>query len=334
MQVDLSCSESGEDLSNGFDSPRWPSAEAGITRIHTRSHTPPIAMEDVMSILGEDNFEVLMALLADEGQYRVTSRYMSAQSGVGPEHRHFLVSWIMTAACHHNFGAFTSALAVNLLDRYLAAQPASDGELWTLQLAAVACLSVAAKMEEGVFPDNIAMFQVDIPWEPFEPRYIKNMELVVLATLEWRVAAVTAASFLDRMLLGAFEAAGLDSPSMLHASRTKSMAILTKTLPEERYLDFRPSTVAAAAILVAMRMYCTEQALHTAEAYLRSLTTQVEECRGSLTDDFIGDRESSPSSPYRDELFEKGGASNPTPTSVLQLEEALSGELPPRRERW
>lgn len=45
MQVDLSCSESGEDLSNGFDSPCWPSAEAGITRIHTRSHTPPIAME-------------------------------------------------------------------------------------------------------------------------------------------------------------------------------------------------------------------------------------------------------------------------------------------------
>ncbi len=56
----------------------------------------------------------------------------------------------------------------------------------------------------------------------------------MLAALEWRVAAVTAASFLDRMLLGAFEAAGLDSPSMLHASRTKSMAILAKTLPGAR----------------------------------------------------------------------------------------------------
>ena len=38
-----------------------------------------------------------------------------------------------------------------------------DGELWTLQLAAVACLSIAAKMEEGVFPDNIALFQVVMP---------------------------------------------------------------------------------------------------------------------------------------------------------------------------
>lgn len=60
------------------------------------------------------------------------------------------------------------------------------------------------------------------------------MELVVLATLEWRVAAVTAASFLDRMLLGAFEAAELDCPSMLHASRTKSMALVAKTLPGAR----------------------------------------------------------------------------------------------------
>lgn len=61
---------------------------------------------------------------------------------------------------------------------------------------------------------------------------------------------------------------------------------------------------------------------------------QVGECQEALAEDFIGDRESSPSSPYRDELFEKGGASNPTPTSVLQLEEALSGELTANRERW
>ncbi len=51
-----------------------------------------------MSLLGEDNGEILMALLADEGQYHVTSQYMSAETGVGPEHRHFLVSWIMTVS--------------------------------------------------------------------------------------------------------------------------------------------------------------------------------------------------------------------------------------------
>ena len=67
------------------------------------------------------------------------------------------------AAEYHHFGFYTSALAVNLLDRFMAAQPTSDEELWTLQLAAVACLSIAAKMEEGIMPTDIADLQVDSP---------------------------------------------------------------------------------------------------------------------------------------------------------------------------
>lgn len=68
---------------------------------------------------------------------------------------------VLQAAEYHHFGFYTSALAVNLLDRFMAAQPTSDEELWTLQLAAVACLSIAAKMEEGIMPADIADLQVD-----------------------------------------------------------------------------------------------------------------------------------------------------------------------------
>ena len=67
---------------------------------------------------------------------------------------------ILQAAEYHNFGFHTAALAVNLLDRFMAAQPTSDEELWTLQLAAVACLSIAAKMEEGIMPADITELQV------------------------------------------------------------------------------------------------------------------------------------------------------------------------------
>ena len=49
-----------------------------------------------MTILGEDNMQILAALLAEEEQYHVTSDYMDAETGIGPEHRHFLVSWMMT----------------------------------------------------------------------------------------------------------------------------------------------------------------------------------------------------------------------------------------------
>lgn len=40
--------------------------------------------------------EIVLALLADEGQYHTSSEYMGPQTGIGPEHRHFLVSWMMT----------------------------------------------------------------------------------------------------------------------------------------------------------------------------------------------------------------------------------------------
>lgn len=60
-------------------------------------------------------------------------------------------------ACHALLGMHI--MLSLLLAHGCSANAIQDGELWTLQLSAVACLSIAAKMEEGVFPDNIAMFQ-------------------------------------------------------------------------------------------------------------------------------------------------------------------------------
>lgn len=37
-----------------------------------------------------------------------------------------------------------------------------DGELWTLQLAAVACMSIAVKVEEGALPLNLGHLQVTV----------------------------------------------------------------------------------------------------------------------------------------------------------------------------
>lgn len=66
---------------------------------------------------------------------------------------------------------------------------------WPFQLLSIACLSLAAKMEE-----------INIPWlldlqmlEPvylFEPKTIQRMELLVLATLNWRLRSVTPFDYL------------------------------------------------------------------------------------------------------------------------------------------
>jgi hypothetical protein len=76
--------------------------------------------------------------------------------------------------------------------------------------------------------------QVAAPWDqPFDVSNIKSMELVVLATLQWRVVSVTATNFVDRLLRGIFDAAELHGTELLLELRTKSMALVAKTLPGE-----------------------------------------------------------------------------------------------------
>ena len=49
---------------------------------------------------------------------------------------------------------------MNLLDSFLCRTPVQQQDVWAVQLAAVACLSIAAKYEEVYIPPNIAAFQV------------------------------------------------------------------------------------------------------------------------------------------------------------------------------
>jgi hypothetical protein len=74
-----------------------------------------------------------------------------------------------------------------------------------------------------------------VPWErPFEARFIKNMELVVLARLKWHVCAITAVSFLDRLLYGAARRASLlKDDGLLHRMRSRVGLLVMRCLPGE-----------------------------------------------------------------------------------------------------
>lgn len=65
---------------------------------------------------------------------------------------------------------------------------------------------------------------------------------------------------------------------------------------------------------------------------------QYMECKESLMEDMCQGLRSLTTSPSRDAACAKEGhapdGSNPTPTSVLQLEDALAGSLPLLRDSW
>lgn len=62
------------------------------------------------------------------------------------------VDWILTVTAHHGFSALTAVLAVNYFDRFISSLQFQKDKPWMSQLAAVACLSLAAKVEETHVP--------------------------------------------------------------------------------------------------------------------------------------------------------------------------------------
>lgn len=68
------------------------------------------------------------------------------------EARQEAVLWVSKVCAHFNFSALTTVLAVNYFDRFITSLKFQRDKPWTTQLAAVACLSLAAKMEETQVP--------------------------------------------------------------------------------------------------------------------------------------------------------------------------------------
>ncbi|XP_074274457.1 cyclin-D1-1-like [Silene latifolia] len=155
------------------------------------------------------------------------------------------VTWILKVRSFFGFQALTAYLAVNYLDRFLSSHILPQTGGWPLQLLSVACLSLAAKMEERLVPSLVDL-QVEGAKFIFEPKTIQRMELLVLDVLDWRLRIVTPFTFIS------FFSYKLD-PSGTHAGLllTRSTDIILTNIQEASLLEYRASNIAAAAILCA-----------------------------------------------------------------------------------
>lgn len=97
--------------------------------------------------------EELSSLLAKEHQNQLSNTLQ--KNLVLASSRQEAVEWILKVNAHYSFSTLTAVLAVNYLDRFLFSfrfQNDSNNNPWLTQLAAVACLSLAAKVEETHVP--------------------------------------------------------------------------------------------------------------------------------------------------------------------------------------
>ncbi|PKU65907.1 cyclin-D4-1 [Dendrobium catenatum] len=150
------------------------------------------------------------------------------------------IDCILMAHAYNNFGPLSAYLSVNYLDRFLSSYELPKGKTWMAQLLAVACLSLAAKMEEATVPLFLDL-QVAEAKFVFEARTIQRMELLLLSTLKWRMQSVTPFSFIECFLR---KLNGGDLPSELSISR--AVKLILGTIKGIGFLSFKPSEIAAA----------------------------------------------------------------------------------------
>lgn len=180
------------------------------------------------------------------------------------------VDWLRKIHAHFSFGPLCAYLSINYLDRFLSAYEIPKGRAWMMQLLAVACISLAAKMEEAQVP-LILDFQVCDSKFIFEAKTIQRMELLVLTTLKWRMQAITPFSFID-CFLGKING---DQPVKGSLISRSTQLMLSATAGID-FLEFRPSEIAAA---VAMSVVGETQSVFDTEKAMSSLIQHVKKER-------------------------------------------------------
>ncbi|XP_057774665.1 cyclin-D1-1 isoform X2 [Salvia miltiorrhiza] len=232
--MSLSCSDCFSDLLCGEDSNII--FAAGVDDL-------PEYLSDIDS--GPPDVEESIAgLLEDERDLAGINSPLSHQS-IDESTRAESVAWILKVQRYYGFQPLTAYLSVNYFDRFLYSHHLPKMNGWPLQLLSVACMSLAAKMEEPLVPSLLDL-QVESAKFIFEPKNIQRMELLVLRVLDWRLRSISPFCYLS------FFAVKID-PTATYTGFLVSRAkeIILSTMQESSFLEYRPSCVAAAAILCA-----------------------------------------------------------------------------------
>ncbi|KAF0888919.1 hypothetical protein E2562_020141 [Oryza meyeriana var. granulata] len=160
------------------------------------------------------------------------------------------VKWILETRGYFGFGHRTAYLAIAYFDRFCLRRRVDRSAMpWAARLLSIACVSVAAKMEEYRSP---ALSEFDAgDGHMFCSDSIRRMELLVLSTLGWRMGAVTPFDYLPCFSSRLHRHNGGGSHGAAAGIALNAIGFIFATAEAGSVLDYRPSTVAAAAILAA-----------------------------------------------------------------------------------
>uniref|UniRef100_J3LQU3 Cyclin-like domain-containing protein n=1 Tax=Oryza brachyantha TaxID=4533 RepID=J3LQU3_ORYBR len=176
--------------------------------------------------------------------------------------RRATVKWILETRGCFGFCHRTAYLAIAYFDRFCARRCIDRSVMpWAARLLAVACVSLAAKMEEYRAPALSEFRAGDDDGYEFSCVSIRRMELLVLSTLDWRMGAVTPFEYLPCLSSRLRRGNGGGGSGAGALVSVKAAALIFSAVEAASVLDHRPSTVAAAAVLAATHGALTRETL-------------------------------------------------------------------------
>ncbi|XP_074363945.1 cyclin-D2-1-like [Apium graveolens] len=211
--------------------------------------------EPLIGLIPMQSDQVVCSLFDKEKDFLPASDYLERLAN---EELEFVileeaVDWMYKAHGHFCFGAPTIYLAINYLNRYLSVYERLVEKFWSVQLVAVACLLLAAKLEDVGVPSTVDL-QVADPSFIFEYQSLKSMELNVLASLKWRMYACTRFSYIDFFIRKLKSEDMIPSESLMYGSLIyKSCQFIVNTMKGVDFLEFRPSEISAAVAICVTR---------------------------------------------------------------------------------
>ncbi|KAJ9540822.1 hypothetical protein OSB04_027328 [Centaurea solstitialis] len=181
------------------------------------------------------------------------------------------INWILSTREILGFHFRTAYLSLTYFDRFNSTRVIDNGKEWAIQLLCIACLSLAAKMEEQIVP---SLSQYKAQGYTFESSVIQRMELMVLTTLEWKMCWITPFAYLHHFFSKICDEC--DSNQFLVS---KAVALIFDFSKEVNLMDHRPSVVAIAAVLLVCDDQLTRNTLEFKIDVVSSLhSLEKQEC--------------------------------------------------------
>jgi len=167
--------------------------------------------------------------------------YMNIQTDITGKMRMILMDWLVEVHMKYRLTPETLHLTVNLIDRYLSKKQITRRRL---QLVGVAAMFIASKFEE-INPPELHDW-VYITDNAYSKEDVLTMECNMLSILNFQIAVPTAAHFFEHLV----DANGCDA-----AHRSCAQYLLELGLLDSRMLEYKPSHMVAAALLLSNELF-------------------------------------------------------------------------------